>query len=113
MGILGDDTPTKLANTLLYLLGIHFTLRVAEEHKNLKVNSQFSVLYDDKVGLKYLYYQEKTSKCNQGGINTCAISGKTGRAYENVVNSDRCVVRLFEKYKSLHPDHLAKCSTEP
>ena len=53
---LGDDTPAKLVDTLLYLLGVHFALRAAEEHKNLKVNCQFSVRYDDKVGLKYLFY---------------------------------------------------------
>ena len=72
-GVLGDDTPVKLVDTLLYLLGLHFTLRAAEEHKNLKVNCQLSVHYDSEVSLKYLYYQEKSSKCNQGGINTRGI----------------------------------------
>ena len=111
-GHLGDDTPVKLVDTLLYLLGVHFALRAADEHKSLKVNDQLKVLYDSEVGLKYLYYEENTSKCNQGGISSRTYEPKQGRAYENVVNSDRCVVRIFEKYLSLRPSHLPKCSTD-
>ena len=33
LGLLGDDSPTKLVDTLLYLLGIHFGLHAANEHK--------------------------------------------------------------------------------
>ena len=109
-GLLGDDNPTKLIDTLVYLLGLHFALRAAEEHKNLKAVGK--VLYDDEVGLKYLYYQEVSSKCNQGGIASRGIPPKTGCVYENVVNSDRCVVRLFEKYMSHRPSHLPKCSPD-
>ena len=53
-GILGDDTPEKLVNTLLYLNGVHFGLRAAEQHKSLHINCQFKVGYDDAVGLKFL-----------------------------------------------------------
>ena len=35
-GILGEDNPTKLMNTILYLLGIHFALRSREEHRSLR-----------------------------------------------------------------------------
>ena len=38
LGILGDDTPEKLIDTILYLNGVHFALRAANEHKSLKVN---------------------------------------------------------------------------
>ena len=37
IGALGDDTPTKLVDTVLYLLGIHFALRAADEHKTSKL----------------------------------------------------------------------------
>ena len=111
-GILGNDTPVKLVNTLLYLLGVHFGLCAADEHKHLKRDGNFSVHYDQAVGLKYLYYEEKVSKCNQGGIASRAFSPKSGRAYQNVVNSDRCVVRLYKKYISQHPDHDPKCSSD-
>ena len=97
---------------LLYLLGIHFGLRAADEHKNLKIDEQFKVLYDDAVGLKYIYYEETTSKCHQGGISDRNVPPKTGRAYQNIVNSDRCVVRLFEKYVRHRPTHNPKCSRD-
>ena len=112
LGILGNKTPEQLVNTLLYLNGVHFALRAAEEHKNLKVNSNFKVHFDQEVGLKYLEYTEGTSKCNQGGLNSRFIKPKTGHAYQNVVNSDRCLVRLFKKYMSHRPDHLPKCSKD-
>ena len=108
--ILGDKTPVQLVDTLVYLLGIHFALLVTEEHKNLCVDCQFSVKFDESVGLKYIYYQEMSSKCNQGGISNHGNPPKTGHAYENVVNSDRCLVRLYEKYMSHCPSHLPKCS---
>ena len=38
-GLLGDNTPEKLVNTLPYLIGVHFTLRAVEEHKALKVGA--------------------------------------------------------------------------
>ena len=63
-GILGDSTPEQLVDTLLYLNGVHFALRAAEEHKSLKMNCQFQVKFDHEVGLKYLEYTECTSKCN-------------------------------------------------
>ena len=47
--VLRDDTPAKLIDTLLYLLGLHFALRVAEEHKSLKVNSQLKVVSVTKL----------------------------------------------------------------
>ena len=70
------------------------------------------MLYDSEVGLKYLYYEENTSKCNQGGLSTRSHDNKSSRAYQNVMNSDRCIVRLYEKYVSLRPSHLPKYSTD-
>ncbi len=34
-GILGLNMPKKLVNMLLYLISVHFTLHVCDEHKNL------------------------------------------------------------------------------
>ena len=111
-GILGDKNPEQLVDTLLYLIGVHFGLRAAEEHKSLKVNCQFHVDYDHDVGLKYIEYTECTSKCNQGGLNSRFIKPKKSRTYQNVVNTDRCMVRLYEKYLSHRPSHLPKCSDD-
>ena len=106
LGILGDDNPEKLLDTIVYLNGVHFALHAADEHKSLKVNLQFKVGFDNAVGLKYLEYTGCTSKCNQGGLASRYIKPKVSRAYENVLNSDRCMVRLYEKYMSHRPDYL-------
>ena len=112
MKILGDDTPEKLVDTLLYLNGLHFALHVADKHKSLKMNLQLTVGYGNSVGLKYLEYKECTSKCNQVGLMSRFIKPKVSCAYQNVTNADRCMVRLFEKYVSHHPDHDPKCSKD-
>ena len=69
-------------------------------------------MFDSQVGLKYLYYEELTSKCNQGGLTSRFSEAKKGRAYENVANSDCCIVQLFEKYMSHHPDNDPRCSSD-
>ena len=76
LGILGDDNPEKLINIILYLNGVYFALRAAEEHKSLKVNCQFKIGYDSSVGLKYLEYTECSSKYNQGGLSSRFIKPK-------------------------------------
>lgn len=44
-GILGTDTPEKLRDTLLFLLGLNFALRGGAEHYNLRngENSQLKL----------------------------------------------------------------------
>ena len=39
-GILGEDTPDKLRNTVLFLIGINVLLRAVDEHYNLRFRSQ-------------------------------------------------------------------------
>lgn len=47
-GVLGRDTHQKLLDTLLFQLGLHFTLRAGQGHKNLTVGThrQISILID-------------------------------------------------------------------
>ena len=112
MNILGDDTPEKLSDTLVLLLGIQFAMRAAREHKQLKID-QIIVEYDKDVGERYLYYTEYVSKCNQGGIKSRASDGKKGRCYENLINKQRCLVRLHELYKSHRPDNFPRTKEQP
>ena len=35
-GLLGDDNPVKLLDTLVYVLGLHLALRGRDEHRNLR-----------------------------------------------------------------------------
>lgn len=104
-GLLGEDTPKQLADTLVYFFGIHFALRAGVEHKNLRVgpNTQLRLKYDDKVKLWYLEYCEDVSKTNQGGLDHCRVQCKIVRAYQNEVNPDRCLVHYYKKYLAVHP----------
>ena len=49
-GILGDDTPDKLLDTLVYCLGLQFALRSGREHRNIRPDMIEMV----KVGSKTL-----------------------------------------------------------
>ena len=63
-GLLGDNMPEKLFNTLLYLIGIHFALHACDEHKALKtgVFGQLKVKVDPQSRVKFLEYTEHQSK---------------------------------------------------
>ncbi|XP_071105421.1 uncharacterized protein KIAA1958-like [Haliotis cracherodii] len=109
-GILGEDTPQKLLDTLVYLIGINYALRAGDEHRNLRVgpNSQFQIT-EDSSGVTYLKYTEDISKTNKGGLKSRKCSRKTIRVSENVELPQRCPVRLYRKYMSLRPNK-GKCN---
>lgn len=100
--ILGTDTPQKLLDTLLFLLGLNFALRAVQEHRNLRVGkySQISVM-KKRNGLKYLEYKEDVSKTNRGGLQNRNVKPKVTRAYMNIRTPERCPVLICEKYLSL------------
>ena len=66
--ILGWDTPQQLINTVIYMTGMRFALRVGVEHNNLKrFNSQIA-FRKDSCGVECLVYTEDPKqKTNQGG----------------------------------------------
>ena len=66
-GVLGTDNPTKLVNTLLYLIGLNFALRGGQEHRDLKWKNSQIKLISNKKG-EFLRYSEDVSKSNQGGL---------------------------------------------
>ncbi len=82
-GILGDDTPEKLVNTVLYLIGVYFALCACDEHKNLKVGfySQLKIKVDPQMNLCYMEYVENHSKNNQGGIKSLHVKNKIAKAF--------------------------------
>ncbi len=63
-GILGQDNPEQLINTLMYLLGVHLSLRAIDKYKALKVGyySQIKIKYDEEHECKFLQYTELRSK---------------------------------------------------
>lgn len=112
-GILGSDTPSKLLDTLVYMFGLNFALRAAQEHRNLRCDtpeceSQIQIHTGDN-GKRFVRYTEDTSKTRQGGINHRKITPKVVNAYENTSHPERCIVRLYEKYMSHCPQHSHQC----
>ncbi len=113
-GLLGEDAPEKLVNTKLYLIGVHFTLRTVNEHKNLHLGglSQFKIKVDPQTDKQYLLYTEHSSKIHQGGLKDLHKKPKVVAAFENTENPECCIVHLFQKYCAKQPTHDPKCSTQ-
>ncbi len=109
-GVLGEDIPVKLRDTVMFLIGLSFALCGGEEQWRLRApgfNPQICVKVNDE-GKKYLEYTEDmNSKSNQGGLKHRSCKPKVMRAYGNR-NFDRDLVRLYAKYCGLLPKQ-AKC----
>ena len=111
-GLLGEDSPDKLRNTVLFLIGINVTLRAVDEHYNLrrdmpqkKSQLQFE---RDPDGVKCLVYREDAvTKTHDGGIEDRKTDRKEVWIYPND-NNLRCTVRLVDKYLSLCPAYYKK-----
>ena len=103
-GILGDHAPLPLFRAVFYLLGLNFSLRSGQEHRALSIRN-FKLLKDSD-GEDYLFYQETISKTYKGGLKDAKKKPKTGKAFQNKVQPERCVVKLFQKYTSLCPDSM-------
>ena len=66
-GVLGDDTPKKLLDTLVFCFGLNFTLRSGQEHRNLRPD--MLEIKEPHDSLAYLVYTESGSKNNSGGLH--------------------------------------------
>ncbi len=113
LGVLGDQNPDQLRDTVMFLIGLSFALCGGDEQRNLRgpgYNLQILVKRDVH-GVKFLEYAEdRKTKINQGGLKHKWIKPKVVRAYGNK-NSDRNLVRLYEKYCSLlPPKEFSRCS---
>ena len=110
--ILGEDTPDKLRNTVLYLLGVNCALRAGDEHYNLRrpggcTMSQLS-FERNEIGVKCLVYREETvTKTNKGGLRDMKKERKIVWVKPNNVWV-RDPVRLVQKYTSLLPEGGSK-----
>ena len=110
--ILGEDTPCKLRNTVLFLLGLNVTLRAIDEHYYLRrdmPNKQSQLQFKRAPnGTKCLVYREDfVIKTHDGGIKDRKHDRKVVWVYPNS-NPVRCTVRLVEKYLSLCPNYHKK-----
>ena len=105
--ILGEETPDKLRNTVLFLIGINCGLRAGDEHYDLcrdspNKPSQFAFKRNED-GVRCLVYSEDTiTKTNDGGIDSLKKDRKV-RWIHPFDNVNRCTVRLVDKFMSLCP----------
>ena len=111
-GYLSEESPDKLRNTVLFLIGINVYLRAVDEHYSLRRDmpdkqSQISFEYNSS-GVKCLVYREDcVSKTHNGGLADMRNERKIVWVYPSE-NIDRCPVRLTQKYLSLCPDYKKK-----
>ena len=105
-GCLGDDTPKKLLDTLVFGFGMNYALRSGKEHRKLR--SDMLELKEPLDGTPYLLYTEPGSKNRPGGLKDRKISNKSVKLFANVKNPSRCFVRMFQKYMSLRPSNAPK-----
>ncbi len=104
-GVLGEDSPDKLRDTLMFLLGMHLALRGGEEHQKLRCppfNCQLTVSHDSEGRKVLLYREDAKTKINQGGISGRKYTPKSVKIYPSQ-HFDRDPVWLFEKYIGLLP----------
>lgn len=104
-GVMGDDTPSKLLNTLLFMCGKYFGLRGGDELRNIRANC-FS--FRNKAdGIVEVTYNESTSKCVHGGLSrrhlpkSITFSEKVAQRYS--------FHKLFKKYLALCPENDLDC----
>ena len=107
-GVLGEDSPDKLRNTVLFLLGINVCLRAVEEHYYLRRDtevsrSQLSFVKNPKGLTCVLYEEDCVTKTHDGGLRDMRRDRKIVWIYPNLGNPSRCPVRLIRKYLSLCP----------
>ena len=111
-GILGEQTPDQLRDTVCFLLGINLALRAVDEHYHLRRDtkdkpSQLSFQRNSN-GVRCLVYTEDTcTKTNNGGLKHMRKDRKIVWVYPNK-NVNRCCVRLVDKYISLCPPTVKK-----
>ena len=72
-GILGEETPEKLRNTVLFLVGINCALHAGDKHHELRRESkekpsQFSFARNEKGEHCVVYREDTVTKTNDGGL---------------------------------------------
>ena len=108
-GVLGEENPSQLLKTVIYMIGLHCALRGGNEHSNLRCpGHNLQIKFErDTCGIERLvYHEDPLQKTNQGGL-VCKGTSKTVFVYP-AENAHRCPVRLVKKYMKLLPETM-KC----
>ena len=106
-GILGEDTPDKLHDTVLFLLGLNLGLRAEDKHYALRRGSvdrpsQISFERAENGKRCLVYHEDSVTKMNDGGLGQFKKERKVIWVYPSD-DPVKCPVRLVDKYMSLIP----------
>ena len=112
-GILGEDNPDQLRDTVLFLLGINLALRAVDEHYSLRrdsqeKSSQLSFQRNSKGDRCLVYHEDTCTKTNNGGLKHMQKERKIVWIYPNKNDVSHCAVRLVDKYLGLCPSKTKK-----
>ena len=112
-GILGEDTPDKLRDTVLFMIGINIHLRAIEEHYYLhrdmpEQKGQISFVMNPKGKKCVLYQEDFVTKTHDSGLRDMRRDRKIVWVYPNESDINKCPVRLIQKYLSLCPPYYKK-----
>ena len=105
--MLAEDTPDRLQDTVLFLIGINYGLRAGDEHYDLRCTtpekeSQFSFQKNLKGQSCIVYTEDTITKTSDGGLASMRKDRKKVWIYPSD-NVNRCPMRLIDKYISLCP----------
>ena len=102
-GLLGDDNPQVLLDTIIFMNGLNFVLYSGKEHQHLRFSPPQNELVEKQGEQAYLVYRENISKNRPGGLKGRKMKPKVIYHHENLDNPHRCFVRLYKLYMSLCP----------
>ena len=69
IGLLGDHNADVLHNTVVFQVGLFFSLRSENEHRHLRYSPSQIQLYENPGDRPYSVHKEDISKTNQGGLS--------------------------------------------
>ena len=100
-GVLGNDNPKQLMNTLFFYAGKLFGLRGGKEQRELEWGKQIKLMYTEQGEI--LVYKSLYAKNFTGGLKQKDIHPKEVKVFPNNDNEKRCFVKLYKQYARLRP----------